>query len=200
MIVKEDLIEFLEDLNQIVHEDCETAWKINKAGMRRKIMGEMGEKITQKIIDYCVTYCGISNTLLYIGSKEKIRCQIDKNSYVDAQTDRHLKIKDKLVLICEAKTYVDASMVARARADFGDIKKYNENGKSILSCIISLQDSVKKESLNFHMAQGTIDYVFFLMDSKRQSSKPIFRPEFRKKISLDRLYECINKLIEKLGQ
>ena len=41
------------------------------------------------------------------------------------------------------------------------------------------------------MRDGHIDNVFILMDIKRSGTKPIWNPDFRKTINLDKLYDCI---------
>jgi hypothetical protein len=191
-MTKEDILSFHNELNLIVQEYCDKAWESNEGGKRRKIMGDLGEEISQRIFEYCLNILNIKNAKVYRGSDKKIMCKIDDDSYFEAQVDKHVEIEDFLRIICEAKTYLDKTYVERASSDFNIIRKYNERGdKKIFSYIISLQDCIKKETLSFFMKDGHIDNVFILMDLKRQATKPIWNPKFRKTINLDKLYDCI---------
>jgi hypothetical protein len=191
-MTKEDILPFHNELNIIVQEYCDKAWESNEGGKRRKIMGDLGEEISQKIFEYCLNILNIKNSKVYRGSDKKIMCKIDDDSYFEAQVDKHVEIENFLRIIGEAKTYLDKTYVERASSDFNIIRKYNERGdKKIFSYIISLQDCIKKETLSFFMRDGHIDNVFILMDLKRQANKPIWNPKFRKTINLDKLYDCI---------
>lgn len=191
-MTKEDILPFYNELNLIVQEYCDKAWESNEGGKRRKIMGDLGEKIAQRIFEYCINNLNIENARVYRGSEKKIMCKIDDDAFFEAQVDKHVEIENCLRIICEAKTYLDKTYVERASSDFNIIRKHNEIAdKKIFSYIISLQDSVKKETLSFFMRDGHIDNVFILMDLKRQSTKPIWNPNFRKTINIDKLYDCI---------
>ncbi len=197
---KEDILPFHNELNLIVQEYCDKAWESNQGGKRRKIMGDLGEKITQKILEYCLELSNIKNSKVYRGADKKIMCKIDDISYFEAQVDKHVDIDDSLRIICEAKTYLDKTYVERASSDFNIIKKYNTIGdKEIFSYIISLQDCVKKETLSFFMKDGHINNVFILMDLKRQGKKPIWNPNFRKTINVNKLYDCIYTITNNLS-
>lgn len=197
---KKDILPFHNELNLIVQEYCDKAWDSNQGGKRRKIMGDLGEKITQKILEYCLELSNIKNSKVYRGADKKIMCKIDNTSYFEAQVDKHVEIDDYLRIICEAKTYLDKTYVERASSDFNIIRKYNTIGdKTIFSYIISLQDCVKKETLSFFMRDGHINSVFILMDLKRQGNKPIWNPNFRKTINVDKLYDCIYTITNNLS-
>lgn len=197
---KEDIIQLHTQLNLIVNEDCDKAWQSNQGGKRRKIMGDLGEKISKIIFEFCLKKLNIKNFKVYRGSEKKIMCKIDDHSYFEAQVDIHVEIDNNLVVTCEAKTYLDKTYVERASSDFSLIKKYNNIGdEKIYSCIISLQDCVKKETLSFFMKDGHIDNVFILMDKKRDGTKPIWDPRYRKTINIDKLYECVYTLTNKLS-
>lgn len=197
---KEDIIPFHIELNLVVEEYCNRAWQSGGGGMKRQIMGELGEEISQRIFEYCVNALNIKNTKVYRGGEKKIMCKIDDDAYFEAQVDKHVEIENNLRIICEAKTYLDKTYVERASSDFNIIRKYNTIGdKKIFSYIISLQDCVKKETLSFFMRDGHIDNVFILMDFKRSGIKPIWNPNFRKTINLDKLYNCIYVITNNLS-
>lgn len=199
-MTKEDIIPFLNELNLVVEEYCNRAWDSNEGGKRRKIMGDLGEEIAQRIFEYCINILNIENAKVYTGSQKKIMCKIDDNAYFEAQVDKHVEIENILRILGEAKTYLDKTYVDRASSDFNKIRKYNETGeKKIFSYIISLQDCVKKETLSFFMKDGHIDNVFILMDLKRSATKPIWNPNFRKTINLDKLYDCIYNITNNLS-
>ena len=167
LIVETDIIQFHNELNKIVNEYCDKAWDSQEGGKRRKIMGDLGEKISHKIFEFCLNHLKIINSIVYSGTEKKILCKINDHAYFYAQVDKHVEILNELTMICEAKTYLDKPYIERANADFSLIKKYNTIGnKKIFSCIISLQDSIKKETLSFFMMDGHINDVFILMDNK----------------------------------
>jgi hypothetical protein len=189
---KEDIILFHTELNSIVEEYCNRAWESNSGGIRRKIMGDLGVVIAQKIFEYCLNVQNIENWRVYRGGDKKIMCKIDDEAFFEAQVDKHVEIENILRIIGEAKTYLDKTYVERASSDFSLIRKYNTKSNfKIFSYIISLQDCVKKETLEFFMRDGHIDNVFILMDLKRSGEKPIWNPMHRKHINLDKLYNCI---------
>jgi len=191
-MTKEEIIPFHNELNLIVNEYCDRAWQSVGGGMKRKIMGDLGEKICNEIFEYCINVLNIKNSKVYKGDEKKIMCKIDEDAFFEAQVDKHVEIENELRIICEAKTYLDKTYVERASSDFNIIKKYNKIGdKKIFSYIISLQDCVKKETLAFFMRDGHIDNVFILMDLKRSGEKPIWDPRYRKSINIDKLYNCI---------
>ena len=199
LITETEIIQFHNELNSIIDEYCDKAWKSNKGGTRRKIMGDLGEKISYEIFKFCLNYLNIINSSVYTGTKKKVMCKINNDAYFNAQVDIHIEIANELIAICEAKTYLDKPFLERANADFSFIKKFSTTGnKKITSYLISLQDSIKKETLSFFMLDGNIDNVFILMDNKRSSTKPIWDPKFRKKISFDKLYECVSTIIENM--
>lgn len=198
-MTKEEIIPLYETLNSIVQQYCDLAWEANEGGKRRKIMGDLGEEVAQKIFEYCLN-TNIKNSKVYRGSDKKIMCKIDDSAYFEAQVDKHVEIDNVLRIICEAKTYLDKTYVERASSDFHLIRKYNTTtGIKIFTYIISLQDCVKKETLEFFMRDGHIDNVFFLMDKKRTGTKPIWDPSHRKTINLDKLYECIYTITNNLS-
>jgi hypothetical protein len=191
-LTKNDIIPFHNELNSVLKEYCDRAWESKESGKRRKIMGDLGEEVAQSILEYCINILNIEKTRVYTGRKKKIMCKIDDAAFFEAQVDRHVEIENNLRIICEAKTYLDKTYVERASSDFSLIRKYNTIGdEKIFSFIISLQDCVKKETLSFFMRDGHIDNVFILMDLKRSGTKPIWNPDFRKTINLDKLYDCI---------
>lgn len=199
LILEKDITQFHIELNSIVKEYCDKAWNSNEGGKRRKIMGDLGEKISHKIFEFCLNYLKVNNSIVYTGNEKKILCKINDNAYFYAQVDKHVEISNELIMICESKTYLDKPYIERANADFSLIKKYNTIGdKKIFSCIISLQDAIKKETLSFFMLDGQIDNVFILMDNKRSPKKPIWNPNFRKNINFDKLYICISTILENM--
>jgi hypothetical protein len=76
-MTKEDIIPFHNELNLIVQEYCDKVWESNQGGKRRKIMGDMGEDLSQRIIEYCINILNIKNTSVYTGKDKKIMCKID---------------------------------------------------------------------------------------------------------------------------
>jgi hypothetical protein len=199
LITKIEITQFHNELNLIVNKYCEKAWESKEGGKRRKIMGDLGEKVSHKIFEFCLNYLKISNSIVYDGTDKKIMCKINNDAYFNAQVDKHVEIDDELIIICESKTYLDKTYVERASGDFNIIKKYNTIGnKKIFSYIISLQDCIKKETLSFFMMDGNIDNVFILMDNKRSGKKPIWDPNFRKNINIDKLYDCVYTIIKNM--
>lgn len=74
---------------------------------------------------------------------------------------------NKLVLAIECKTYLDKCYLQRADSDFSLLK---ENEKDFSSIIVSLQDSVAKDTFSYFMSRKNIDRVFFFSSIKRSST------------------------------
>ena len=95
-----------------------------------------------------------------------------------------------LKLIIECKCWLDASMMERASSDFRLIKKYTDN--DIKSIIVSLENATNEKSEMFILDEGHVDKVFYLLDGKRRSDKPIWKKDCRKKINDKKLNNLIN--------
>jgi len=123
-IKKQDIISFHNELNSIVESYCNLAWESKEGGKRRKIMGDLGEEISHKILQYCLNFLNIKNSKVYKGVEKKVMCKIDNDAYFEAQVDKHIEIENILRIICECKTYLDKTYVERASSDFNIIRKY----------------------------------------------------------------------------
>jgi hypothetical protein len=200
-VLEEDIIPFYDKLNDLVIEYCDkTLNEEVTEGGKRGISGALGEIIAEMILEFCCNHLKIENFKVYRGSSKKIKCYKDENSYVDIQVDRHLDINDELKICTEAKTYLDSSMLVRAINNFQTIKEYKEES-SIKCYIIALQNATKDETFNFYVHNDCddVDNVFFLMDGSRKSSEPLYEPQYRKTINLERLKIAIETIIKDLS-
>lgn len=109
------------------------------------------------------------------------------------QVDAHVYKDGKLVLVVEAKAYLDSCYYERACHDFTVMRLSHPDVRCI---VVALEDSLKEETKKFTdcVFRNVCDKVFFLCDGKRSSSRPLYRPEFRK----DLRPEQVKSLLEYL--
>ena len=106
--------------------------------------------------------------------------------------DRHLRIKNRLVLMAECKAYLDAAFLSRAIHSSKLIKRdLNYDATAI---IVALENTVSDNTLKFYLHEGGIDGVFFLMDGQRNSEKPIYYPEYKKLVNRNSMYELVKNI------
>lgn len=154
-------------------------------GPLRQAMGE--------IVEDFVEYVWVSVSRQYPNLQSRIVKGADEpitifGSFKES-VDRHCYINDKLVLAVECKTYLDKCYLQRADSDFSLLK---ENNKDFSSIIVSLQDSVAKDTFSYFMSRRNIDKIFFFSSVKRSSApeKHISRnPEW---LLENKIYDFIN--------
>lgn len=138
----------------------------NLPGKVRSVSGTMVEGIVDLIWNKLSEKYPLVKSKIAIGRKTPVTVIDDDGIEIKESVDRHCFINDIFVLAIECKTYLDKCYLQRASDDFKLIKKENPQLKCL---ILSLEDSVKKESYDFIMNKKYVDSVYFFSDEKRNS-------------------------------
>ena len=80
--------------------------------------------------------------------------------------DRHLFLNNQLSIAIECKTYLDKCYLQRADSDFSLLKSRYPN---LITYVVSLQDSVNHDTLQYYLSRGNITNIFFLCEERRKS-------------------------------
>lgn len=164
-------------------------------GSGGKIRGANGKFVEDMVKGICLDLFdihGIKDYRLMHGNKDKIKVS-SENGSIDVAVDVHMYVKN-IKMFFECKTYLDKCYLDRAHSDSSHLKN-NDNTSQCL--VISLENSIAKKSENYFMDQKTngvptIDKIFYLLDGKRSSSKPIWKEDFYKPINEKKLLELID--------
>ena len=160
----------------------------NAGGKVRQKNGSIVENICEIILRELCILNKINQ--FNIGGKKIDSVRIfSKSGYIDASVDIHFSINNRNVLYGECKTYLDKCYLDRANSDLSHFKKLDHKNECV---IISLENSTRKESENFFLDDGNINKIFYLVDGKRNSKKPIWKNEFYKPINQNSLLTLIN--------
>lgn len=111
--------------------------------------------------------------------------------------DRNLYKGDKLVAMVECKSYLDLCYLERAEWNARELSE--GAGIQAPKFILALQDSVNATSMGYVLAGKHIEDIFFLVDRKRSSTKPLYKQEFYEDIDeglFDKFYTYFHSLYQ----
>lgn len=168
----------------------------NAGGKIRYKNGDLVENMVKIILNDLCQLNNISNFKITGKKEDSIRVH-SKNGYIDVSTDVHFYVNDKPIIFIECKTYLDKCYFDRANSDFKHFKNIDTNKNCI---IVSLENSIAPNAENYFMDQGNTDKIFYLVDGKRISKKPIWKNEFYKPMNIEVLSNLINHLNEIIKQ
>jgi hypothetical protein len=123
--------------------------------------------------------------------KKQLKLQVgNKEIKKEHQVDIHIYVNDIFSAVIECKAYLDSCFYIRACDDF---KLYNKFGYNVKSYIFTLEDSLSEDTKIFtdHVTDYVCDDVFYILDGKRSSSKPIYEEKYRKPINQQKLKKFI---------
>ena len=183
--------ELYKELNDIVEKWCNNYENNYSGGKMRQIRGADIEAFVQSCINKirdkyddtirCITGSADKKTLLL--------SDITKQHQVDI----HIYKKDKFIAVIECKAYLDSCYYVRACDDFRLFKKC---GYDVKSYIFTLENSIDKQTKDFTDADtnSVCDNVFYMMDGKRSSTKPIYNKKYKKTVNRESLLCFIESL------
>lgn len=160
----------------------------NAGGKIRGKNGDLVENMVKIILNDLCQLNNVSNFRI-TGKKEDSIRVYSKNGHIDVSTDVHFYIQDNPIIFGECKTYLDKCYFDRANSDFKHFKNIDNNKKCI---VVSLENGIAPNAENYFMDQGNTDKIFYLVDGKRTSKKPIWKNEFYKPINIEVLSNLIN--------
>ena len=161
--------------------------------MIRSASGNLVEGMLDKICSNIKKITG-KNLKSIIGTQDKIRLCNGDIAYIDLQVDQHIYVNNKLVGVFEIKSYADDPMLMRAS---NDVRRIKSDKGDIKGFVLSIEKAAKIETEKYILNENYIDKVFYLTDGTRSSSRPLYKPEFRKEIKkeeLSALYNTIENL------
>ena len=94
----------------------------------------------------------------------------------------------------ECKAYLDSCYYVRACDDF---KLFGKFGYNIPGYIFTLENSIDEDTRIFtdYVTDNSCKGIFYMLDGKRSSSKPIYNQHFRKQINKDKLIAFIDFIL-----
>ena len=194
-IIKKTVIQWAEiELSNIIDEWC----KSNTNGCSG---GEMREKRGSDIETF------VRTTINKVGETSNIdlhaRCGNDdkKDLIIDLpdgkkltkqhQVDVHIYKNGVFVAVIECKAYLDSCYYVRACDDFKMLKKFDYNVKN---CIFTLENAIAEDTKIFtdFINEYICDEIFYILDGKRTSSKPVYDMKHKKTINVNVLTKFID--------
>jgi hypothetical protein len=156
-----------------------------------KIRGKNGELVENMIKNILKELCLLNNVSSFkiTGKKDDSIRVFSKNGHIDVSTDVHFYINEKPIFFIECKTYLDKCYFDRANSDFKQLKAQHSDANCV---IVSLENGIALNAENYFMDQGNTDNLFYLVDGKRTSKKPIWGKGFYKPINEDKLFNLIS--------
>ena len=111
------------------------------------------------------------------------------------QVDVHVYSDDKFVATVECKAYLDKCYYIRACDDFDLFRKF---GYDVKHYIFSFENSIADNAKIFtdFVKDDICDDVFYMVDGKRNSAKPLYIEQHVKKINQTNLIKFINQMYE----
>jgi hypothetical protein len=107
------------------------------------------------------------------------------------QVDVHIYLNSVFIAVIECKAYLDSCYYVRACDDFKLFKKF---GYNIKNYIFALENSIDKNTKIFTdvITDYICDNVFYVLNGKRSSYKPIYDINHKKKLDKLLLFNFIN--------
>jgi hypothetical protein len=199
--IKENIIQWAEiQISKIIDEWCKSHAN-NCSG------GEMREKRGSDIETFVRTTINKTGELLNIdliarcGDDDKkdliINLPDGKKITKPHQVDVHIYLNGVFVAVIECKAYLDSCYYVRACDDFKLFKKFDYNVKNY---IFTLENAISEDTKLFtdFVNEYICDNIFYLLDGKRTSSKPVYDTKHKKPINKKELTKFID-LIFALG-
>jgi hypothetical protein len=184
------------ELNNIMERWCYN-YENNYNGGRMR--GDRGADLENYIISVVSNISKMYNNNIKAikGSekKEKLQITIDDDIYVkEHQVDVHIYLNNTLISVIESKAYLDSCYYERACNDFNLFKKYGYRIKNYVFTLENSINDITKKIIDFENSK-ICDNIFYMLDGKRSSSKPIYNKDYKKKINLDNLSNFIKEII-----
>ena len=107
------------------------------------------------------------------------------------QVDVHVYLNGVFVAVIECKAYLDSCYYVRACDDFKIFKKFDYKVKN---CIFTLENSIAEDTKIFtdFINENICDEIFYILDGKRTSTKPVYDIKHKKTINKNVLTKFID--------
>jgi hypothetical protein len=197
-VSKEQVISTLKnDLSEIMDNWAKNYSNNCSGGKMRGDRGEDIEKFVRKSVDFIGRQLG-ANLVAKRGNDDKKLCKITLDSGKEIgkeirkfhQVDVHIYLNDVFVCVIECKAYLDSCYYVRACDDF---KLFQKFGYLVKHTIFTLENSIDEDTKIFtdHLTDYICNDVFYILDGKRSSAKPIYDEKYKKIINHDNFVRFI---------
>lgn len=185
-------LSFIE-LSNIIDNWCKSYNESFSGGKMRSDRGEQIETFVRNVVNIIRTTYNV-NVSAVRGNDDKKELKIPGTSIKkDHQVDIHIYKNDIFIAVIECKAYLDSCYYTRACDDFTLFKRFGYNVKKY---IFALEDSIKEETKLFidYQTDNICDDIFYILDGKRGSTKPIYDKMYKKNINKEKLIYFIKSL------
>ena len=192
-----DLTTFKEnakvELQRVMDEWCNTHSNNFSGGKMRSDRGDGIETYVRNLINNLGNILNI-DLVAKRGSDDKKDLVInlsEKQITKKHQVDIHVYLNGNFIAVIECKAYLDSCYYVRACEDFKLFKKF---GYNVRNMVFTLENSIDEDTKLFtdHTTDNICGNVFYILDGKRVSTKPIYDAKFKKLINTNNLYEFID--------
>ena len=184
------------ELNNTIDNWCKNYDEKCSGGKMRGDRGDHIENFVKNVVKHIEETYGI-NVIAKKGSSDKKELSINHNEKIikkDHQVDMHIYKDDKFIAVIECKAYLDSCYYVRACDDFRLFKKY---GYDVKTFVFALEDSIDENSKLFIDVDNDFvcDEIFYMLDGKRSSNKPIYDKKHKKNVNKEKLAHFITSLL-----
>jgi myo-inositol-1-phosphate synthase len=183
------------DLEAIMENWCKSHTNKCTGGEMRGARGEDIELFVRNL----VASIGLAREINLVAKKgttdkKILRLHKGGRDYVKKhQVDVHIYLNDVFIAVIECKAYLDSCYYSRACEDFQLFKKF---GYDLKQYVFSLENTIEMEAKLFRDAvtDDVCSGVFYALDGKRSSEKPVYDTQYRKKVNVEKLKEFVSML------
>lgn len=166
----------------------------NFSGGRMRV--DRGEDIEQFVLD-SINFLGKPNVYAKRGIFDKKDLKItvgDREIVKSHQIDIHVYKNDVFYAVVECKAYLDSCYYVRACDDFKLFRRFDYNLKNY---VFALEDCIDIDTKLFtdYVSENICDGVFYMLDGKRSSARPIYNEKFKKEINFQNFQNFFETII-----
>ena len=193
--IKETVIqESAIEIDNMIDEWCKSNANGCSGGEMRDKRGSDIEKFVRATVNKIGKLSNINLRALR-GQDDKKDLTIDlpngKKLTKQHQVDVHIYLNDEFIAVVECKAYLDSCYYVRACDDFKLFKKFDYKVKNY---VFTLENAISEDTKLFtdFINEDICDNIFFILDGKRTSSKPVYDVKHKKSINKNELTKFID--------
>lgn len=193
--IKENIIQSAEiEMSKIMDEWCKSNANSCSGGKMREKRGSDIETFVRTTINKIGELLNIDLNARCGNDDKKdlvINLPDGKKITKQHQVDVHIYLNGIFVAVIECKAYLDSCYYVRACDDFKLFKKFDYNVKNY---IFTLENAIGEDTKLFtdFINEYICDNIFYLLDGKRTSSKPVYDIKHKKHINKKELTKFID--------
>ena len=164
-----------------------------------KMRGARGEEIERFVRDAVHTIGATYGMDLRAikGDKDKKVLSIERDGAELTkahQVDVHIYKEDRFVAVIECKAYLDSCYYVRACDDFRLFDKFGYD--ALKKYVFAMENSIDAKTKAFTdiITDNTCDDIFYVLDRKRVSRKPVYDKKHRKPVNKDKVRHFVRTL------